>query len=610
MSSAQVVIKEIDISTRVPGFPGVYGAICIPAPKGPIDKPYLVTSDSELLKIFTPYETVKVGYYDSFFSALAFLQSSTTLWVRRVVGKGACIAGCDSTAASITAWSSKQINTVDDVTPPVGGISIVSKDPGEWGNSVKVEIAPYCKQQEVTIATENEIPLESHPYSDNWVSVYITDGDGNSIKSEITGGDTDFETVVSTAYLAKVSNSHKLYLDSEKTQLVNLPQSSKVYISPISTYNIKTENTFRVLEYWDGALKNSYDVSTYSGSKDGNNKSNFIETVLEGSNYIRAVVDSSIIDNTTSFQPSSFQSVTLASGKDDLVTDGDIVSALGIFEDTETYNVTAFMDGGYPSVAFQKEIISIAESRMDCVGVLSTPYDSEIALDYKGSIVNFRNNTLNVNSSFGALYTPHLQILDKYNNRNIWVAPDGFVAGAISSTALNYEAWYPVGGFKRGVLDVLDTKIHFTKGDLDYLYDNGVNPIRFYSGKGIVIWGQKTLQSTPSMLDRLNVRMLLVVINPAIKEAMEDFLFELNDEETRDRAATIVDNYMSDIKARRGVSDYRVVCDDSNNSATDVDNYRMNLDIYIIPTTSIEEIPVRMVITSNSISLTAAEDLV
>lgn len=165
-------------------------------------------------------------------------------------------------------------------------------------------------------------------------------------------------------------------------------------------------------------------------------------------------------------------------------------------------------------------------------------------------------------------------------------------------------------GFKRGMLNVIDTKLRFESGELDNIYDNGINPIRYYPGKGIVIWGQRTLTTIPSALDRLNVRLMLITIEPAIAEALESFLFELNDSSTRSLAAYTVRSYMDGIKARKGVSDYMVVCDDSNNTEDDVDNYRMNLDLYVKPLRGIDWIVFTTVITRTGMSFSVAQSTV
>ncbi len=169
--------------------------------------------------------------------------------------------------------------------------------------------------------------------------------------------------------------------------------------------------------------------------------------------------------------------------------------------------------------------------------------------------------------------------------------------------------WYPAAGLNRGVIKVLDARRRFDKGEMDLLYDAGINPIRFAAGKGVLIWGQKTLASVPSALDRINVRMMLITIEPAIRDALEGFLFDLNDESTRAIASMMVTSYMNNIKARRGVSDFKVVCDDTNNTAADIDAGRMNLWLFVKPTRSVEYIPFTTAILPTGLDFGLAEQL-
>jgi phage tail sheath protein FI len=258
------------------------------------------------------------------------------------------------------------------------------------------------------------------------------------------------------------------------------------------------------------------------------------------------------------------------------------------------------MDGGYAVPAYQKAMDLIAQTRKDCVAILSVPFSAEDSADYINEIGSYRDTDLNMNSSWSALYTGYCLIQDRYNDREIYVSPDGYAAQAISFSAANFELWFPAAGFKRGVLTtVIDVRRRFEEGERDYLYDKGINPIRFFSGRGIVIWGQKTLSAIPSALDRLNVRLLLVVIGPALKTFLENFLFDLNEPDVRNDILGGITNYMDRIQARKGVTSYTPVCDDSNNLPADIDANRLVVDLYISPTRSIEDIPLRMIITSS-----------
>ena len=331
----------------------------------------------------------------------------------------------------------------------------------------------------------------------------------------------------------------------------------------------------------------------------------YVEDVLQSSNYIRALNNDAVAGTV---YPKSQSSILFMNDGDDglAITDSDMISGANAFANPDDLNVTLLLDGGYTVPAYQIALDTIAKTRMDCIAILSTPYSDEISANYLTDLVDFRKNELNLNSSYSALYTPHLQIADRFNDRKIYVSPDGYVAGAISFTANSREIWYPVAGFRRGVLNVLGVSRKLQSGELDTLVNVNINPIRFFPGRGIVIWGQKTLLSRPSALQSLNVRLLLIVIEPAIKEFLEDYLFEINDRATRAEIETKISGYLENIKGRRGVFDYDVVCDESNNTGTIIDNNQLVVDVFIKPVRAIEEIPLRIVITSTDVSFTEA----
>ncbi len=523
MGMAKVRLKEVDISTRVASFAGVFGGIVIPAKKGP-EAPQLMTNDTQLLSVFTPDSKVAVGYDLSYYSALAYMERANKLWVKRA-SKNAIfsglIFGANGSAVDNSAFDG------EDLTDPTARVFladeamiIVAKNGGAWGKDVMVKL--------VTIDDEPKL-YEPNSFR---IEVYKRGNEAEPVESHLCS---------------------------------------------------------RVL-----------------GQLDGRGTNIFVEDVLEASNYISAISNPAVDEET--LPKSQLTGVYMGDGDDgDAIDDSVMVSAVEALSNPNEIPMTLIMDGGYATPAYQLKLDSICQSRQDCVAILSTPYASENTATYLNDIIAYRKTTLNLNSSYSALYTPHLQIQDKFNNRKIWVSPDGAVAGSVSFTSQQYEIWFPVAGFKRGVLNVLDTKIRFTDGEMDMLYDEGINAIRFMSGKGIVVWGQKTLQSRASALDRLNVRLMLIVIEPAIKEFLQNFLFELNDEGNRDLVETGLDAYLRGIQARKGIYAFDVVCNDSNNTPEDIDANRMNVDIFIKPTKSTEDIPVRVVITPSGISFSTAQ---
>lgn len=520
--SAAVKIKEVDLSTRVASFEGVYGAIVIPATKGPTDRPFLVTSDTQLLNTFTPDGRVEVGNDLSYFSALAYLERANKLWVQRVVNTGLYGGLTIETGVSVNANAGLAANLADPtayVFTATQALLIHASNTGVWGNSILVKL---------------------------------------------TTVEDDPDLIEPNSFLIEV---------------------------------FKSGNTVTPVE--------SFLCSRVLGQKDGRGLNMYVEDVLEASNYIRAV-SNDLIAGTVALKSQTTALAMLKGGDGSAITSSNMVAAAQVFANKAQVPITILMDGGYAVPAYGVALDLIAQSRQDCVAILSVPYADEVSATYMTDIVDYRKTDLNINSSYSGLYTPHLQIQDRFNDRSIWVSPDGHVAGSISFSAANYEIWYPPAGYRRGVLSVLDTRQRFSDGELDTLYNAGINPIKFIPGKGIVVWGQKTLQSRASALDRMNVRLLLIVIEPAIKEFLENYLFELNDVATRAIIETKLESYLETIKARKGITDYDVVCDDSNNSAEDIDANRLNVDVFIKPSRSIEEIPVRVVITPNNISFSQA----
>ncbi len=607
MGMAAVNIKEIDLSTRVAGFAGVYGGIVIPAKKGPTDKPSLITSDAQLLSRYTPDETIKVGYDMSHYSALAFLEKSNSLWVQRVVN-GALYAGAVVKNSNSTYESAALSTGLADPTAYVF-------DSENDEEAVKAAVLEQTVNFEAVTAgvDGNSIALvfDGIEDIDTVVGDWNTANPTNTVSHDGTGIDV---LLAATATLVggldainSVDESILFYGSSEGAWGSDV--GIKIYNYLTSPDKVKEEDSFIVEIYKRGneaTPVESFLCSRLEGKKDGYGSNIFVEKVLESSNYLNAISNAAVVET---IQPKEQLTILYLGAGDDgsAISDLHMMAGADKFSNIDELYVTLMMDGGYATPAYQVKLDTICSNRKDCVSILSVPYSNEISNDYLNDVIGYRKTDLNLNSSYSALYTPHVKIADRYNDRDIFVSPDGYAAAAISETGANYEMWFPCAGFKRGIINVTGLVRKYTEGEMDALYDAGINPIRFFPGRGIVIWGQKTLSSRPSSLDRLNVRLLLIVIEPAIKYALEDFLFDLNDEETRVLARTIVDSYMSNIQSKRGVTEYRVICDDTNNTANDVDNNRMVLDLYIRPTRSIEEIPFRVVLVSSSISFEQAQ---
>lgn len=646
---AKVTLREIDQSIRVPSFAGVSGAIVIEATKGP-SQPTLVTNETQFINRYTPNARVEIGNDLSYYSALAFLERSTSLWVKRLT-KDALFGGAviRSAASAFNNYSLnagisdpsaymfdgsvdqqaqatiRSVQFIDDVSSSLAGkyfrvhgvdekfvfyfvVNSVGADPSIAGyTSVPIAIAE--DDDAATIAgIFNTFVGGIAKFSNNSVS-----GDTVTFENAATGPnlDNDVDADVDSGVTIDVTQAGQNTVDVEDEVLLIYQANEGAWGNNIAVKIIpyadnpdlvKQPDTFAIQVFKQPNL--NVPVETHLCSRDpsalnGFRRNIFVENVLRSSNFIRAISNPTI---DKSVQPKA-QSVALSLvGGTDGVTAGtsDRILALEDFANPESIRVTLIMDGGYAVPAYARAIDSLVQGRKDCVGILSTPFEAEDSSDYLNEISNYVDSELNINSSWVALYSGYCLIQDRYNEREIYVSPDGYAAQAISSSAANFELWFPPAGFRRGVLTtVLDVRRRFTEGERDQLYDKRVNPIRFFEGRGIVIWGQKTLSAIPSALDRLNVRLLLVVIGPALKAFYETFLFELNDPETREEAIAGTVRYMDNIQGRRGVTNYLPVIDDTNNTPADIDAYRMVADLYISPTRSIEDIPLTFIITSS-----------
>ena len=276
------------------------------------------------------------------------------------------------------------------------------------------------------------------------------------------------------------------------------------------------------------------------------------------------------------------------------VTTADMVTALGKMSNNEETPITVLMDGGYTIPAYAQELLKAAKKQDLTHVYLSVDPSAENSADYKNAIVSYVSS-LAIDTEKASVFTSWVKILDKYNQKYVWVSPESFAAASQSYTYRNYYMWYPAAGWLRGKIVALDSKIKPDVGTRDWLIDNKINPIRFKKGSGFVIWGNRTLYSKPSPLNDRSVAMLLIVIKYGLRELLEGEEFELNTERTWGIVETAVTKFLDSIKAKQGLYDFQVAIKDII-TADDIDNNRMPVFVGIKPTRGIKEIPVTLAI--------------
>ena len=289
----------------------------------------------------------------------------------------------------------------------------------------------------------------------------------------------------------------------------------------------------------------------------------------------------------------------------------DIISAYNVFTNAAEYDINYLLNGPsggssiFEAQAKAQSLISIAEERKDCIAVISP---------YKDDIINQPNSNIQTNSIlkfFGSLPSSSYTVfdsgykytLDRFNDRFVYVPCNSDVAGLMAKTSINNYPWFSPAGTSRGALNnVIKLAYTPTQAQRDQLYTNRINPIISSSGSGTILFGDKTALSYVSAFDRINVRLLFLTLEKSIEQAARAQLFEFNDAITRSNFINIVEPYLRDVRAKRGITEFLIVCDETNNTPDIIDANQFKADIFVKPARSINFIGLTFVATRTGVS--------
>jgi hypothetical protein len=298
---------------------------------------------------------------------------------------------------------------------------------------------------------------------------------------------------------------------------------------------------------------------------------------------------------------------TLGGGVDDLTaTDGQLMTAWDIFSDDGQYDIS-LLPLGKVSSTVANSVIAIAESRLDCV-VFVSPQDVDTGdiivgygTDSTDAIIEYRDEL--PSSSYAVMDSGFKYQYDRYNDKYRWVPLNGDVAGLCARTDAQQDPWFSPGGLNRGqIKNVVKLAHNPTKTDRDNLYKAGVNPVVTFPGQGTVLYGDKTLLAKPSAFDRINVRRLFIILEKSIATAAKFQLFEFNDAFTRAQFRNLVEPFLRDVQGRRGITDFVVKCDATNNTGEVIDSNQFVADIFIKPNRSINFITLNFVAARSTVA--------
>ena len=639
--SPGILVKERDLTNMVIGDSSSDGGIAILAEKGPVEEIVTVGNETELVAAFGK---PNASTFEWFFTAAAFLKYANTLRVVRI-NSGHVNAGESGTPILIKN-SEHWLATFSDGSANVG--QWAARTPGTWGNNLKVWQCPSLTVYEQKLAANNRVNgalaegvtavvldnVDENNYAvvvDDIIS-FTTDAAGatpvaghEGIEYIVTAVNTTTNTltvkqhgVFSTKGMAAaladdsyVTRRWRWYDEFSGGPGTSTSVSNKsgvddemhILITDEDGGLTGTANT--ILEKWSHVSKAS-DAKTDSG--DDNyyvdvlyNSSEYIYWMdhnTGGSNWGSAAAGITYTNINTS------SSVSLTGGTDDYTpTNGEKKSAYDMMDD-DTVSVSLIMAGPGDST-HATNLIDLAEKRKDLVVFISPERSDVVGISNSNTATNnIRNFYLNfASSSYAVLDSGYKKTYDKYNDVYRYIPLNGDIAGCCARTDFDEDPWWSPGGITRGqIRGAIGLAQNPTQSQRDTLYRNRINPVVTFPGEGTMLWGDKTALSRNSAFNRINVRRLFIFVEKAIEKAARTILFEFNDEFTREQFRSMVNPFLRDVQARRGITDFLVVCDSTNNTGQVIDANEFRADIYIKPARSINFITLTFVATRTGVA--------
>ena len=630
--SPGVLVQERDLTNVIPAVATTIGAVAGQFNQGPMDEVTSISSEKELVETFGKPDSTNFEYW---FSAASFLQYSSSLRVVRAANTSSVNAVVSGSALRIK--NTDHYQNGDGSTGPYndGSANVgewAARTAGAWGNNLKVSVCPSATAYEAvnktttndasTAVGDTTIVLTSG--TDFNVGDIVNFGESGGHEYRITGVSTNTLTFVrhpsGTGGLhTAVANGSQVRRRWQYYDLVDKAPATSTYASNRSGVNDEmhivvvdedggiTGTAGEVLEVYDSVSKGS-DAKTAQGDTNYYvdvlyNQSEYIywmDHVATGSNWGSAVAGLTFTALSAPFARS------LVSGADgSAVSTAELKTAYEKYNDADTVDVNLII-AGKGNATHIDNLITIAENRKDAV-VFVSPERADVV-----NVSNSTTQTTNVKGFFDGIRSSSYVVFDsgykytydKYNDVFRYVPLNGDIAGLAARTDLIADSWFSPAGFNRGVIrGAVKLAYNPTQGQRDELYRARINPVVTLPGQGTLLFGDKTGLSTPSAFDRINVRRLFITLEKAISTASKFQLFEFNDEFTRAQFRNIVEPFLRDVQGRRGITDFSVVCDETNNSPDlVVDRNEFRADIFVKPNRSINFIQLQFVATRSGVA--------
>lgn len=558
--SPGVNVSEVDLTTVVPSVLTTAGAFAGAFSWGPVNKRVTVDSEITLVSKFGKPDTNTAA---SFFTAASFLAYGNNLKVVRAVGAGARNARANANTPAVQI-ANEDVFEAEYLTGSAGSTigPYISRYPGALGNSLTIAI----------IDAGGNFP--SWNVNGIGLTSYFTGAPGTSEQAAAVGGQNDEVHLI-------VLDGEGLFTGVKNTVLEVFPYLSK---GSDATDALGNSNYLKNVLF---------------------NKSKYIYNVdVVSSDPLYATLGRPLAN--TNFGLTGSLNWQLKGGVDAAADTASLETAYDLFANADEVDVSLVMTGDAEVEIQQYVIDNVVNSRKDAVAFISPP--SSAVINNLGNEVDdilVWNGSLARSTSYAMADSGWKYMFDKYNNVYRWVPLNGDIAGLCVYTDSVRDPWFSPAGFNRGNLkNVVKLAWNPNKTARDSLYSKGINPVGTFPGNGTVLYGDKTLQTKPSAFDRINVRRLFIVLEKTIAQAAKYSMFEFNDEFTRAQFTALVTPFLRDVQGRRGIYDFRVVCDSTNNTPEVIDSNRFVGDIYIKPARSINFIQLNFVAVRTGVDFT------
>tara|TARA_B100000768_G_C11283851_1_gene380545 strand:+ start:1487 stop:3421 length:1935 start_codon:yes stop_codon:yes gene_type:complete len=633
--SPGVLVQERDLTNIIPAVSTSIGAVAGQFGKGPIDEIVSISSEQELVDTFGKPDSTN---FEHFFTAANFLQYSNALRVVRAQNTSVLNASTSGTGVLIKNTEDYE-NNYSTGQGSVG--SFAARTAGAHGNSLQVSTCPSATAYESistslvddsgaavgdTIVTTDESDVfnvgDIIQFSTTASTDDYNDGDFYRVTAIAGSGET-LEFVQhprgagglkrAVADNSKIKRRWRYYDSVDRAPGTTAwtadrgGSGDEIHVVVVDQDGVITGEPGRVIEAFSNMSKAS-DAKTPQG--DNNyyadvifNKSSqifWMDHNTAGTNWGSAATGITF----TAVNVPTLESLT-GGAAGSAVTDGQLKTAYEKFQDAETVDVGLIMSGPSSSATHVDNLITIAESRKDAV-VFASPQRSDVV-----NITNSNTQMSNVIGFFNTIRSSSYVVFDsgykyqydRYSDVYRFVPLNGDMAGLSARTDTVADSWFSPAGFNRGIVrGAVKLAFNPTKAQRDQLYPARINPVATFPGQGTILFGDKTGLTTPSAFDRINVRRLFIVLEKAISTASKFQLFEFNDEFTRANFRNIVEPFLREVQGRRGITDFQVVCDETNNTGEVIDRNEFIAEIFIKPARSINFITLSFVATRTGVS--------